>query len=59
LEFQLKSNSTDSLKYAELEVLLFGWWNCANQFISYLDDGIYQEEFEQNFIKFNCNCDET
>ena len=58
LEFNFKSNSPDSIDYAKLEIMMFGWWNCANQFVQYLEDGGYQDEFEKFFIKFNCDCDE-
>ena len=58
LEFSLKSNSPDSINYAKLEIMMFGWWNCANQFIKYLDDVGYQDDFEKYFIKFNRDCDE-
>ena len=50
--FDKQSNSPDKLKYAQVEVMNFGWWNCANETIEYAEyDDKNQENFDKLFIK--------
>jgi hypothetical protein len=59
-EFERQFNSPDKYKYAQLEMMRFGWWNCANQFIQY--DEAYEEherEFKKLFTRVKTiSCDE-
>jgi hypothetical protein len=54
--------SPDRLKFARVEVMSFGWWNCANEFIKYDqgDNGPARErEFRKLFMRVrNLGCDE-
>lgn len=45
--------SPDKLKFARVEVMSFGWWNCANNFIEYdQPEGVERErEFNKLFIR--------
>jgi hypothetical protein len=52
--------SPEKLQYARMEVMTFGWWNCANQFIEYVEN---YDEKEAEFKKLFKNvkmigCDE-
>jgi hypothetical protein len=60
--FDQQMASPDRLKFARVEVMSFGWWNCANQFIQY-DQGdnspAREREFRKLFIRVrNLGCDE-
>ena len=60
--FDEQMASPDRLKFALVEVMNFGWWNCANEFIEYDqgDNGPGRErEFRKLFIRVrNLGCDE-
>jgi hypothetical protein len=58
--FNEQMNSADREKYARIEVMSFGWWNCANQFIEYVEyDGTAEEEFKKLFKSVKeISCDE-
>ena len=59
IDFYNKYNSSDSLKYGKLELMMFGWWNCANSLIPYVkDEGYMSEEFAKTFKNVDCECDE-
>jgi hypothetical protein len=48
--FDQEYDSPDKLKYALVEVMSFGWWNCANETIEYVvSDGEQHEKFNQLF----------
>lgn len=54
--------SPDRLKFALVETMAFGWWNCANEFIEY-DQGDNSETREREFRKLfirvrRLGCDE-
>lgn len=42
--FEREYNSPDKLKYALVEVMSFGWWNCANHTIEYVVSNEKQHE---------------
>lgn len=46
--FDRENASPDRLKYARIEVMRFGWWNCINQTIPYVE---YDEKSWKNFEK--------
>lgn len=49
-EYQYKLNSSNKLKYARLEIMLFEWGNCMNQFVYYHEDYMrIEEEFQKLF----------
>lgn len=54
--------SPDRLKFALVETMSFGWWNCANQEIKYADEGFGEradKEFKKLFIRVRTiRCDE-
>lgn len=48
--FEAEHNSPDRLKFARVEVMSFGFWNCANEFIEREEyDGSHEEEFKKLF----------
>lgn len=47
-EYEQQYASPDRMRYATLEVMAFGWWNCANSKIDYTDNF---EEVEAQFKK--------
>ena len=58
--FDRQNASPDRLKFARIEVMRFGWWNCINQTIPYVE---YDEKQRENFEKLFKNiktvyCDE-
>ena len=58
-EFDKMFNSADSLFYARLEVMMFGWWNCANSLIPYVfHTEKISSEFKKIFKKYDCDCNE-
>ncbi len=57
--FETQMTSPDRLKYALVEVMTFGWWNCANDAISYVNyDGTQEREFKKLFIRVKQTCSE-
>ena len=57
--FQEKFNSANKLVYAKIELMAFGWWNCANHQIPHIDrDGGMEEEFNKLFTNIKSACDE-
>ncbi|MGH9946820.1 MAG: hypothetical protein ACRD6X_06460 [Pyrinomonadaceae bacterium] len=48
--FDEQMGSPDRLKFALVETMSFGWWNCANQFIEY-DNGNASDAREREFKK--------
>lgn len=58
--FDQQLNSPDKYKYAQIEVMTYGWWNCANEFIQY-EEGYdrQQKEFKKLFTRVRTiGCDE-
>jgi hypothetical protein len=48
--FEAEYDSPDRLKFARIEVMMFGFWNCVNQFVESEEaDGTHQEKFEKLF----------
>lgn len=57
--YNTQKESADSLSYAKVEVMTFGWWNCANNELKQIyTDGKDQKEFEKIFTKIDRVCDE-
>lgn len=58
-EYESQLASADRMKYALVEVMTFGWWNCANESIDYVQqDGSQEREFEKQFTRIRRECDE-
>jgi len=58
-EFDMQLASPDRMKYALVEMMTFGWWNCANESIDYVQyDGTQEREFEKQFTRVRRDCDE-
>jgi hypothetical protein len=59
-EFEAQSASSERIKYAQVEVITFGWWNCVNEFIDRGDDyGVMEKNYRKLFTKIKeINCDE-
>lgn len=61
-EYQIQSNSTDRLLFAKIDLMTYGWWNCANRQRKYLDgfnkEGQMTMEFQNLFNKIESNCEE-
>ena len=51
--------SPDKMKFAQVEVMTFGWWNCANATIKYVEnDGSQDREFKKLFVRVKkMHCD--
>lgn len=56
--FETELASDDRLKYAQVEVITFGWWNCVNRFVDRGDDyDIMSKNYKKLFKKirrFDC-----
>ncbi|MCC7306589.1 MAG: hypothetical protein IT173_03420 [Acidobacteria bacterium] len=54
--------SPDRLKYARVETMAFGWWNCANALLPHDDaanDGTADAEYKKLFKRVRQRCDEA
>jgi hypothetical protein len=58
--FNEQMNSADREKHARVEVMSFGWWNCANESIEYVEyDGTPEKQFDKLFARVKTiSCDE-
>lgn len=57
--FNEQNASPMRYEHARVEVMTFGWWNCANEFINYVDyDGASEREFNKLFLRVKTRCDE-
>jgi hypothetical protein len=58
--FARENASPDRLKYAQLDVMSYGWWNCVNKTIEYVtDDEKHRENFARLFVSVKeLYCDE-
>ena len=50
-DYYIQLNSKDKYNYARITVTKFGWWNCANRFINYVDNFIDDETQKTEFLK--------
>lgn len=60
-EFEARMASPDREKYAHVEVMTFGWGNCANELIEYdqrNNDGSYLKEFKKLFVRVRESCEQ-
>lgn len=59
-DFEAQLASADRFKYAQVEVLTFGWWNCVNEFLDRGDDyEVMAKNYRKLFTKVReINCDE-
>jgi len=56
-QYNEKYNSPDRLLYARMDLMTYGWWNCANAQTKKLsDDGTMEKEFNKLFIRFKTDC---
>jgi len=57
-QFYEKYNSPDKKRYAFIDMIGFGWWNCVNHaIIEYPDYSLLADNFQKLFVKveeFNC-----
>lgn len=54
-----KYNSKDRVLYAKIELMTYGWWNCANAESFKIDnDGSMEKEFAKLFTNITSQCDE-
>lgn len=57
--YHQKYNSKDRLLYAKIELMTFGWWNCANNYIHHVEiDGKYETAFADLFKNIKSECSE-
>jgi hypothetical protein len=58
--FEQQYASPERMSYALVEVMGFGWWNCANEAIAYVQyDGSQEKEFKKLFTRVKTvSCDE-
>lgn len=60
-DFEAQFASADRAKFAFVEVMAFGWGNCANASIEYdnaANDGTYLKEFKKLFVRVRDICEE-
>jgi len=58
-EYEAQLASPERMEFALVEVMTFGWWNCANETIDYVpNDGAQGREFEKQFTRIRRECDE-
>jgi hypothetical protein len=62
-KYQAKLNSPERMLHARIDVMTFGWWNCANRQRKYID-GIHggrnwEAEFIKLFVKTGNDCEDT
>lgn len=58
-EFESRLNSPDKKDYAILDLIVFGWGNCANEENSGpVHDEKMEKEYKALFIKIDADCDE-
>lgn len=60
-KFEQQMGSPDRAKYALVEVMAFGWGNCANALIDHderANDGTYLKEFKKLFTRVRESCEE-
>lgn len=58
-EYNKKYNSQDHLLYAQMELLTYGWFNCANHQIKRIEDSDnIENEFDKMFITVKKDCSE-
>jgi hypothetical protein len=58
-DYERKLNSSDKLKYAQIELMAFGWWNCVNKRIPYVvRDEQMEKAFNKLFVRTESQCDE-
>jgi len=58
--FEAEYDSPDRYKFARVEVMSFGFWNCANALIEREEyDGTHEEEFEKLFKRTKTACGEN
>ncbi len=57
--FNQQNSSPDRFKFAQIEVMTFGWWNCANGMRYHLKSEVkYEENFNKLFTNVKTICDE-
>lgn len=59
--FDQENASVDRLKFALIETMMFGWWNCANDLIDREEssrNGLADDEFRKLFIRAKEVCDQ-
>ena len=52
-KFLEQMNSLERMEYARLELMKFGWWNCANQTVQHLDIDINYFKITIGFTRNN------
>lgn len=60
-KFEQQLASPDREKFAMVEVMAFGWGNCANALIEYDErgnDGTYLKEYKKLFVRVRESCEE-
>ncbi len=57
--FETQNSSADRLKFGRVEVMSFGWWNCAVKTVKMVEscDELY-EQFNRLFTKVKEDCDD-
>ncbi len=56
--FENKYNSPQKLQHALKEVLMYGWWNSANNLLPHINQKGYEKNFNRLLKDIQCECDE-
>ena len=58
-QYHIRSASGEKKLYATIDLITFGWWNCANKKIRYVNrDEKMEDEFKKIFASLKTECDE-
>ena len=58
-QYRIRSTSGQKKLYATIDLITFGWWNCANKKIRYMNrDETMENEFKKLFGSLKSECDE-
>jgi len=57
-EFEKNYSSIDRFKYAQIDLITYGWWNCINQTIPRAKNDNFHDEFIKNLIDIKEKCTE-
>jgi hypothetical protein len=60
--YQRQYDSPDRLAYAKIELLTYGWWNCANgqqKEAAFFENNSQHQEFNKLFSKVDSDCDDV
>jgi hypothetical protein len=58
-DYEEKVITEDKYLYAQIDVMLYGWWNTVNDIIPRVDNSAFQVEFAKLFTDITSECEDT